>query len=238
MTSQNRLADKCILVVDDQAFMRNTISMILDDYGFKRVLTAEHGQQALKLLKAFTVDLVITDIQMEPVNGLELLKTIRTNGTKLPASMPVIVLSGHSERHVVGIALQLDADAFAVKPVKAEDILQKIDRCFTKPSQLKGEAKYQYVDTAFDKIVAADDVPEPEDSDEVERNADTIEDNILHQRMSTLSPGMVLAKPLLSASGKELMPKNAELSISMVLRLKDLSAILGDKRVEVYKPTQ
>ncbi len=229
MVEEKKLIGKRILVVDDHEFMRSAISMILNDFGFAWVLSAENGKAAVKLLNEFKVDLVITDIQMEPINGLELLKMIRTSQTEVPNSTPVIVMSGHSERDVVGTALKLDVNAFSVKPVRADDILEKIDRCFSKKGQVVIEENYHKINTDFNN--------EPgkgfdQKAAHVPKHAVGGTGTMLS--MSMLRSGMVLAKPLLNSAKNELLPEGTKLSESMVLRLKDIGSLYGDKQIEVH----
>ena len=69
------------MIVDDDAFMLGVLEILLNLLGIERVLRAENGQQARSLLDGHAVDLVITDVQMPELDGLSLLKLIRTNQT-------------------------------------------------------------------------------------------------------------------------------------------------------------
>ena len=81
---------KTILIIDDEASIRESLSGILADEGFL-ALSAEDGQQGLSLLEDEQVDLVLLDIWMPGLDGLEVLKRIK----ETQAELPVIMISGH-----------------------------------------------------------------------------------------------------------------------------------------------
>lgn len=86
---------------------------------------------ALKILETLKVDLVLLDIEMPGMSGFEFLHTIR----KKPEhwNTPVIIVSSHDEREFFSHALKQGADACVAKPVRAEELLQKIQEILDKP---------------------------------------------------------------------------------------------------------
>src|SRR5262249_54532384 len=115
--------DKTILVVDDEAGIRSSVRGVLADEGY-RVLEAEDGRGALKLIANERRRLVILDIWMPEMDGIELLRHIRDShpGT------PVIVISGHGNIETAVTATKLGAFDFIEKPFSLDGLLHVIDR--------------------------------------------------------------------------------------------------------------
>lgn len=111
------------LVVDDDAGVRYTLAEILGDAGLE-VELAEHGQQALDKSRAAPFDLVITDLRMAPIDGLELLRVLRAEQPQLK----VIMVTAHgSERHAVE-AMKLGAYDYLKKPFELDELMAVVGR--------------------------------------------------------------------------------------------------------------
>jgi CheY-like chemotaxis protein len=130
------LDKKKVLVVDDQDVVRMVVSHLLRDMGAFEVYAAASVQAAIDQLNRHTVDLVITDIEMDPQSGLHLLKAIRSGATRSRINVPVMMLTAHSGMTVVRKALELDADGFVVKPVRPAQLESKVTEAI-----LAGRAK-------------------------------------------------------------------------------------------------
>jgi two-component system chemotaxis response regulator CheY len=115
------------LVIDDQAFARRIVSTMLNQLGFKTIYQAEDGGSGLKEFRARKPDLVICDIEMEPIDGLVFLKTVREARDTKNHNTPVVFLTSHSESDVVAEARQLGVNAFVVKPVSLKALKDRID---------------------------------------------------------------------------------------------------------------
>jgi CheY-like chemotaxis protein len=128
--------DKCsIMVVDDQTLVRSLIVQVLKGLGFvqEHIHQAVDGMGALRSLNVRNIDVVLCDINMEPVCGLDLLKEVRMGRPHISASnLPFIFLSGHAERQNVQLAAQLHADGFIVKPPKPIDIEKALEVAFSR----------------------------------------------------------------------------------------------------------
>jgi len=111
------------LVVDDDAGVRYTLAEILADAGLE-VQVAEHGQRALEMARNSHFDLVISDLRMAPVDGLELLRLLRAEQPKLK----VILVTAHgSERHAVE-AMKLGAYDYFKKPFELDELMAVVNR--------------------------------------------------------------------------------------------------------------
>jgi len=139
-----------ILVVDDQTLVRSLIVQVLKGLGFttEHIHQAVDGMGALRSLNTRPLDVVLCDISMEPVGGLDLLKEVRMGRPHLsPSNIPFIFLSGHAERQNVQLAAQLHADGFVVKPPKPVDIEKALETAFSRPRPEPAPFRYAAVVT-------------------------------------------------------------------------------------------
>ena len=113
---------KTILIIDDEASIRESLSGILTDEGFL-ALSAEDGQQGLSLLEDEQVDLVLLDIWMPGLDGLEVLKRIK----ETQAELPVIMISGHGTIETAVQATKMGAYDFIEKPPSYDKIILSIN---------------------------------------------------------------------------------------------------------------
>ena len=111
------------LVVDDDAGVRYTLGQILADAGLQ-VESAENGEQALEMAHSSHFDLVITDLRMAPIDGLELMRRLRAERPKLK----IIMVTAHgSERHAVE-AMKLGAYDYFKKPFELDELMVVVGR--------------------------------------------------------------------------------------------------------------
>ncbi len=108
---------KTILAVDDEPNMRRLLEISLRQAGYKAVV-AEDGQQALTIIAAQTVDLVVSDLHMPGMNGLDLLKNIRTVSERLP----FIMVTAQGEIQTAVEAMKLGAADYIQRPFELETL--------------------------------------------------------------------------------------------------------------------
>ena len=113
-----------ILVVDDYPTMRRIVCNLLDQIGYKEVDEASDGTEALEKLRAKHFDMVISDWNMEPMTGIELLRHVRA--TPSMAKMPFIMVTAESKGDNVVSAKNAGASQYIVKPFTAETLKNKI----------------------------------------------------------------------------------------------------------------
>lgn len=113
-----------ILVVDDYKTMIRIIGNLLKQLGFKNIDDAADGGEALNKLRQKSFDLVISDWNMEPVSGLELLKQVRADA-KLK-SLPFLMVTAESKTENVVAAKEAGVNSYIVKPFNAETLKGKL----------------------------------------------------------------------------------------------------------------
>ena len=112
-----------ILTVDDSAFMRRMIRTTLSNAGYTEIHEAADGVQALDKYNQLKPDLVLLDITMPNMNGLEALKAIRA----ADAGANVVMCTAMGQESMVIEAIRSGAKDFIVKPFKSERILKTIE---------------------------------------------------------------------------------------------------------------
>lgn len=118
--------DMRILLVDDQASMRNLIRYSLQQLGIRNVAEARNGQEALDALAVNRYDLIVSDWNMDVVDGLELLKAVRAN--PLTQKTPFIMSTANKDRAKVAEAVQAGVNNYIVKPFNVETLRKKIEQ--------------------------------------------------------------------------------------------------------------
>lgn len=116
---------KTILVVDDEAVIRDLCARALKGY---RVLQAAEGEEALRLFEKGGIDVILTDVMMPKMNGIDLLRRLK----ELEPTIVVIVMTGYAEKDIILNALKADADDFITKPLNILQLKTAVDKALDK----------------------------------------------------------------------------------------------------------
>ncbi len=119
-----------ILVVDDFSTMRRIVKNLLKQIGFENVEEAEDGAQAYSKLKTGGFGLVVSDWNMPNMDGLELLKKIRSDSEL--KELPFLMVTAEAEKDKVIGAIQSGVNNYVVKPFTGEVLKEKLDKIFEK----------------------------------------------------------------------------------------------------------
>ena len=122
-----------ILVAEDNKPMRSLLRDILEALGVGTILEAADGKAAITQLGAHAVDIVILDWNMEPMDGMELTRQIRTSPESPDQFVPIIMLSGHTERTRVLAARDAGVTEFMAKPVSVKALCTRINAIIDAP---------------------------------------------------------------------------------------------------------
>ena len=117
-------SDIVILVIEDESSIRKALNILLTRKGYT-VIEANHGREGLSILEDFGVDLVITDIFMPNMDGLEVIRSIR----KKNKDLKVIAISGGGQMHLTESlrwAEAFGADKTLNKPIKHTELLENV----------------------------------------------------------------------------------------------------------------
>ncbi len=114
-----------ILIIDDEALILDTMSKDLADQGYQ-VDTAENGEEGILKFRKTRHDLVITDLIMEGVNGIEVAKEVK----ELKPDTKIIFVTGYGTRTSAIEALRLGASDFFLKPYSRNELFERVAACF------------------------------------------------------------------------------------------------------------
>lgn len=119
-------SDLKILIAEDSKFMRQICRAILISNGARHIIEATDGAEALELFTEQVPDVVVLDLNMPILDGFDVLRIMRDQARSPRPDVPIIILSGHSERWRVKQARALGATAYLVKPVSASALNDRI----------------------------------------------------------------------------------------------------------------
>ncbi|HEB8484233.1 TPA: response regulator transcription factor [Campylobacter jejuni] len=111
-----------ILVVEDEVKARESMINILSEC-FSKVIGAQNGDEGLKKFKKFKPDLVITDIAMPIMDGLDMAREIK----EISDDVPIVVLSAYSEKERLLRSIDIGIDKYLIKPVDIEELFKVLD---------------------------------------------------------------------------------------------------------------
>jgi CheY-like chemotaxis protein len=131
-----------VLLVDDNEHMRAIVTTVLAGVGVKTVREARNGVEALECLKEWPPDLAIVDFLMTPMDGVAFTRAVRTEATSKNPYLPIIMMTGHSERFRVMEARDAGVTEFVAKPVTAKAVLQRIEAVIYRPRPFVRTAAY------------------------------------------------------------------------------------------------
>ncbi len=128
-----------LLIVDDEPLIRNLCASVFDSY---KVLQAEDGFDALKFLNHEDVDIVLTDVNMPNIDGLEFLGIIRQERPDLP----VILMTGYSDKELILSALKAGADDFITKPISVLQLTTTVEKVLERHALRAELADLRHID--------------------------------------------------------------------------------------------
>jgi two-component system, chemotaxis family, chemotaxis protein CheY len=124
------VSTKTILIADDSSSMRAMLVAIVETLGDYRTVEASSGFEALRLLPRDHIDLILTDINMPDINGLELISYLRSNPNY--KNIPVFIISTEGSAKDIEKGKQLGADEYLVKPFSPAILQQLINQYLNK----------------------------------------------------------------------------------------------------------
>lgn len=124
-----------VLVIDDAPLMLGLIKSLLLTFGVGNVLTAENGETGFKIFCEFNPDIVIADWMMIPMNGISFTRRVRTNPLSPNPFVPVILMTGFSQKRCVFQARDAGVTEFIIKPFNARDLYRRIAQLIERPRQ-------------------------------------------------------------------------------------------------------
>lgn len=213
------------LVVDDEKFSLKIVSQIMKQIGFGRVYEAKDGGQALNYLQdqaGTHIKIIIADFNMPLVTGLQLLKAIRVGAKDVGRDIPLIMLTGNTDKHLVAAALALDVDAFIAKPVSRNTLEDRLNRVLDGYRNIKEPQEYQSIDVDIKINNAAEEKKDIEHFGSVYRHQEEMGRTVL---LSRIPKGATLAQPVCLSDGKVVLKAGVKMTDRLIDKLNDLNGL-------------
>jgi two-component system chemotaxis response regulator CheY len=121
------------LVVEDNQHMRTLLRSLLNALGITTVYEATNGEDAFAILRERKPDMILTDLSMKPVNGIDFTRQVRNSETSPNPYIPIIMVTGHTEKHRVEAARDCGVTEILAKPITAANLFARIGEIVDRP---------------------------------------------------------------------------------------------------------
>lgn len=132
----------CVLIIDDNHHMRSLIKELLKAIGITDVREASEPIEAMELMKTVPVDILLVDFSMPMIDGVEFVHMMRTGEDSPNPFIPIIMITGHSEKSKVLAARDAGVNEFLVKPINAKSLLARLQNVIERPRSFVRVATY------------------------------------------------------------------------------------------------
>jgi two-component system chemotaxis response regulator CheY len=122
-----------ILLVDDNHYMRVLLGEILRAIGVKDILEANDGAEGLQMMRDNGIDVVMTDLSMQPLDGIDFVRLLRNSPDSPNQLAPVIMITGHSTYARVNEARDAGVNEFLAKPLTARGVVERLHQVVENP---------------------------------------------------------------------------------------------------------
>lgn len=122
-----------ILLVDDNHYMRVLLAEILRAIGVKDIFEANDGAEGLQTLREHEIDLVMTDLSMQPLDGIDFVRLLRNSPDSPNPLIPVVMITGHSTFARVQEARDAGVNEFLAKPLTARGVIERLHQAIENP---------------------------------------------------------------------------------------------------------
>ncbi len=131
-----------VLVVDDNHHMRSILKELLKSAGVNEIKEAADPVDAFEVLKSVPIDLLLADLSMPIIDGVEFVRMVRSGPDSPNQFLPIIMVTGHSERSKVMAARDAGVNEFLVKPVTAKSLMDRLALIVNTPRPFVKSATY------------------------------------------------------------------------------------------------
>ena len=131
-----------VLIVDDNHHMRVLIGEILKAIGVRHIYEAGDGAAGLQATKNHDIDIIMTDLSMQPLDGIDFVRQLRRSGDSPNQMAPVIMVTGHSTVQRVHQARDAGVNEFLTKPLTARGVIERVAKVIDHPRAFIRSANY------------------------------------------------------------------------------------------------
>jgi two-component system, chemotaxis family, chemotaxis protein CheY len=138
----NLFANTKVLVIDDEHYMRKVVRTLLMSLGVRTIYEAADGQAGLDLIRTMAPHVAIVDWQMPGLDGRAFVRTVRSPESFPFPDIPIIMLTGHSERSRVLEAAEIGVHEFLLKPVSSKALSDRLAAVLVNPRKVIRRGDY------------------------------------------------------------------------------------------------
>ena len=143
MTPSGRyLENKRFLIVDPNAFMRSLIKNVLHGFGTEKFIEATDGADAFEKMDSLAPDIIFTEWMMEPMDGLDFTRLMRTGKDSPNPFVPIIMTTAYSEMQRVVEARDAGITEFVTKPLSAKTLMARVTAVIERPRPFIRSTRY------------------------------------------------------------------------------------------------
>ena len=213
-----------ILVVEDNNLSRKALIGMLFKSGYENILSAPDGRGAIEKIEHNYIDLIITDINMPHINGLELIKSVRMGQTNAAPETSIIAVTAFSDTETISTCMRFEIDAFLPKPVTVKDAREQIEQAVIGHTELYQQHLYCDVDTELNS---------DNESGKPNTQGSDIGKFTTVQSLHELQAGMTLVGDIFANNGGCLLKAGTLLDNRLVKRLRELQLLFQHYPPEV-----
>ena len=122
-----------ILLVDDNHYMRVLLAEILRALGVNHIYEANDGAEGLQMMRDHSIDVVMTDLSMQPLDGIDFVRLLRNSPDSPNQMAPVVMITGHSTFARVNEARDAGVSEFLTKPLTARGVVERLHQAVEHP---------------------------------------------------------------------------------------------------------
>lgn len=122
-----------ILIVDDIRHTRVLLTEILRAIGIQQIYEASDGAEGLQVMRAHNIDIVLTDLAMEPLDGIDFVRLLRNSPDSPNPMVPVLMITGHSTLRRIHEARDVGVNEFMAKPITARGVIERLQQIIDHP---------------------------------------------------------------------------------------------------------
>ncbi len=131
-----------VLIVDDQDFIRSLVRQMLGVLGCTHITDVPDGRLAWEVIQDNPPDFLIVDWEMQPMDGIELVKKVRNDPHSPDRFIPIVMLTAHSERPRIIAARDSGVNEFVMKPVSAKTLFSRLNAVIEHPRRFVRTSEY------------------------------------------------------------------------------------------------
>lgn len=122
-----------LLLVEDNMQMRVLLRQLVIALGVNDIRETTNGRDALAIVREVKIDVILTDLSMQPMDGIELTRSVRQSPDIANPYVPIIMVTGHSERHRVEAARDAGVTEFLAKPITTKNLFLRLSEIVERP---------------------------------------------------------------------------------------------------------